>query len=158
MSTRQRVLIVALIVSMTVNLLLVGGIVGKLVWGGPPPRPVPEHVGWIVRRLDDDRRQELRDDVIAHIRSSRSMRQSMRDAQKHFEATITAEDFDPERVRDALAALREAHTAWQTASHEQMVTVLSRLSPEERKRVATYLERRDRRSDRPGDGGRHDGQ
>lgn len=155
MNRRQRVLIVALIVSVTVNLLLVGGIVGRLVRGGPPPRPVPEHVGWIVRRLDDDRRQELREDVIAHIRSSRSMRQSMRDAQKHFEASITTENFEPERVRAALAELREAHNTWQEATHEQMVTVLAKLSPEERKRVATFLERRERRDDHRG--GREEG-
>jgi len=149
MTGKQRAVAIVLVISVAINLLLIGGIIGRVMsGGGPSARVVPDHVGWIVRSLDDERRRELRRDLIRHVRSARPLRQAMRDAQYAFERSVLADDFDAEKVRAALADLRRAHEQWQAASHEQMIDILARLTTEERQRIVELLPRS---PGRPGD-------
>lgn len=152
MSRSQRILTILLVCSLAVNLLLIGGIVGRFAFDKRPTRPLPDHAGWIIRQLDEDRRQELRDELAPDFRSMRDLRRSLRKSQADFEAAITAGDFDRERTARALAELRQSQLAWQSASHDQMVELLSRLTPEERARAAAFLNRAGgRRFERHGD-------
>lgn len=156
MSRGQRWIVGLLVCSLGINLLLVGGIIGRMMSGGPPPRPMPGHVGWIVRQLDDDRRQEVREDMMSHFRTTRPLRRDIGEAQRAFEAAVAADEFDRARTLEALARLREAQQTWQRSTHEQMVMLLERLDAEERARVAGYLARPSRRM-RPGPPPHEDG-
>ncbi len=153
MSGRQRLLTILLVCSLAVNLLLVGGIAGRMLFGGPPPRPMPEQIGWIARQLDDDRRQEVRQELMTHFRNTRPLRREVGSAQREFEAAVSAVEFDPQRAAQALERLRNSQQAWQASSHEQMVQLLARLTPEERTRVTRFLSRH--HSPRDGRNGKH---
>jgi uncharacterized membrane protein len=146
---RSRLINIILVCSLATNLLLVGGIVGHLA-NRPPPRPLPDHLGWMFRNLDDARRHELRDEFEAHARKMRPLRREMRGAQRDFERAVLTDEFDPDSVREALARLRESSADFQAAMHGQMVNVLARLDENERKQLLQFLGRRDRG---PGRGG-----
>jgi len=156
MSGRQRLLIILLVCSLAINLLLVGGIVGRMM-AGPPPRPLPDHLGGIVRLLDEERRAELREGLVQHWRNARPIRQEMRAAQRDVAAAIGAREFDPDSARRALDNLRAASLEYQQASHAKLVNVLSRLTPEERERVVQFLNRQERDLHPRRDGGPRNG-
>lgn len=151
---RRRLVNIVLVCSLAINLLLVGGLIGHWLRGGGPPRPIPDHLGWIIRHLDDDTRRALRPKLQSHIREAWPLRREMRDAQREFQRALTAEEFDETRLEAALTRLRSASLAWQEAMHEEMIIILKNLAPEDRQRVVSFLERHDarRRRDRPGDG------
>ncbi len=139
----RRWLIVGLFISLAFNLLLVGGIIGRFM-AGPPARPMPEHIGWVVRLLDEERRQELRSTLINHVRETGPLRRDMRQAQHDFETSLLAPDYDEQQTREALARLRINSLTWQESSHEQLVELLGQLDSDERRKVAEFLNRRSR--------------
>lgn len=145
----SRLVNIILVFSLALNLLLVGGLIGHWLRGGPP-RPIPDHLGWIIRHLDDDTRRALRPKLESHIREARPLRREMRDAQREFQQALTTEQFDESRLEAALARLRAASGAWQEAMHDEMIIILKNLPPEERRRVVSFLERHDARRRRSG--------
>lgn len=153
---RSRLVTITLVCSLAINLLLVGAIIGRVI-SGPPPRPLPDHLGWIFRSLDEDKRRELRSEFEKHARAALPMRREIRNAQRAFEAAVASPDFSEDEVRAALAKLRDTSGTYQERAHEEMVRVLGRLTAEERQRVVEFLQRRDherREFRRSGDGNR----
>ena len=138
---RRRLLIISLVCSLAINLLLVGGIIGRLAFGPPPP-PMPMHLGWLVRSLDKDTREKLRPELLEHARKVRPLRHEMRNAQEQFEAAMASPTLDEKRLDASLTQLRDASDAYQQSMHEEMVSILKRMNPEERKRVVEFLQHR----------------
>ena len=87
---------------------------------------------------------------MTHFRSTRPLRREIGSAQRDFEAIVAAEAFDADRAAEALEQLRISQQAWQASSHEQMIQLLSRLTPEERARVGRFLSRHHARDARVG--------
>ncbi len=149
MSSRQgRTLIIALICSVAVNLLVVGGIVGHFV-SGPGSRPFPSHLGWMVSDLDEDTRKNLRPILREYAEHARPLRREMARAQKEFEAALTKEPLDDEEVQRALEKLQQVSSANQSNLHLQMISIMRGLKPEERVRALRYMHRREPRHSRP---------
>lgn len=138
---KRRLMIITLVCSLAINLLLVGGIIGRLAFGPPPP-PMPTHLGWLVRSLDKQTREQLRPELMAHARKVRPLRREMRSAQKEFESAMLSPTLDEKRLDASLTELRNASEAYQQSMHEEMVSILKKMNPEERKRVVQFLQRR----------------
>ena len=141
-TTRSRVLMIALILSVLINLILIGGWVGRSMLASSHHRPMPDHLGWILRGLDEQERTALRPELRAHAREVFPLRREIRTAQKAFDEMAMQETVDKAALEAALTRLREASLAYQVSSHEQLVNILERLEPEDRNRVITYLNRR----------------
>lgn len=139
---RSRLLNITLVCSLAINLLLVGGIIGRIAFGPPHHRPMPNHLGWMVRTLDKDTRKALRPDLEAHARQVAPLRREMRAARQDFENLLTQPQLDRQRLENALSRLRKASDAYQQSMHEEMVVILEKMTPEERHRFVRFLNRR----------------
>ena len=138
---RSRLFNIILVCSLAINLLLVGGIIGRIVFGPPRP-PMLNHLGWVVRTLDKNTRDELRPELEAHARKMMPLRRQMRSAQKEFESVLTQPTLDENRLDAALAQLRSASDTYQQSMHEEMVVILKKMTYEERKRFVYLLHHR----------------
>lgn len=141
-TTRSRVLMIALIFSVIINLVLIGGWIGRTVLASSHHRPMPDHLGWILRGLDEEERAALRPQLQEHAKKAFPLRREIRTAQKAFDEMAMQERVDKEALEAALTRLRAASEAYQVSTHEQLVNILARLEQEDRKRVITFLNRR----------------
>ncbi|XOV87114.1 MAG: periplasmic heavy metal sensor [Pseudomonadota bacterium] len=148
MSNSRRLINIVLICSLAINLLLVGGLIGRLM-AGPPARPLPDHLGWILRQLDEPAREKLRPDLKAHAARIVPLRREMRSAQRDFEAAVSGETVDADAAAEALARLRTSAMAYQESTHQKMVQILATLDSKQRNRVMRYLRDREREERRP---------
>jgi uncharacterized membrane protein len=137
-------LIGGLVVSLIVNLVLVGFVAGRMSGFGPPPGFGPDPTSGFFRLLGflpEERRAaiapELRKQMSALLPMLRKMRTDQRDV---FE-TLTAEPFDAAALEAALTDLRTNLTAAQVASHRSFVEMAKSLTPEERKSLAHAMRR-----------------
>ena len=158
MNTRW--LLIALGVSLALNLALAGFLAGRAA--GPPPflRPPPASfdptvgLGRLLRFLPEDRRSEvLRGIARRDIRRSlASVRQTQRALARH----LAQEPFDDQALAATLGRFRDQFAASQAASHAAFVAAAARLTPAERQRFVATMRQgpRGRRGDGParGDG------
>ena len=151
---KTRWLVVALVVSVAVNLALVGFLIG---FSGKPPawRPggfdATAGLGRLIRFLPEERRSEVLGPIGKDSlgREARGSFRTMRRAQHGIAEALAAEPFDPDKVDAALAAFRDQFDLSQQRSHAAFVTIMERLTPEERQRfVETMRHMRDPRRDR----------
>jgi len=138
---RRRLVNIVLVCSLAINLLLVGGIIGRVLLGPPPP-PLPDNLGWIVRNMDQDTRRALRPELEEHIRKVRPLRREMRAAQREFEDALTSPELDEDRVAAALTRLRQISGSYQQSMHEEMISIFKKMDTADRKRVARFLRQR----------------
>ena len=166
---KTRWLVIALVVSVVVNLALAGFLIG--VSGKPPAwRPggfdAAAGLGRLIRFLPGERRSELlgrigEDSLGREVRGSF---RTIRRAQHGIAEALAAEPFDPDELDAALAAFRDQFDLSQQRSHAAFVKITQMLTPEERQRfVETMRHMRDpgrnrgrrpegrRRDDRPRD-------
>lgn len=134
-------LIGALVVSVVVNLLLAGFIVGRMSGdsgfrGGFGAAPIMPQLKF----LEEDRRRE----VTRNLQTRRELRPILRElhrSQKDIRAAFVAEPFDEEALSEALAEFRERLEESQALSHRKLVAVVARLTPDERRRMTKALDR-----------------
>lgn len=138
---RSRLFNIILVCSLAINLLLVGGIIGRVAFGPPRP-PMLDHLGWMVRNLDKRTRRALRPELETHARTVMPLRREMRAAQRQFESALTQPTLDEKQLDAALERLRAASDAYQQSMHEEMVVILRKMSPDERKRFVHFLRHR----------------
>jgi len=138
---KSRLFNIVLVCSMAINLLLVGGIIGRFAFGPPPPA-MPNHLGWIVRTLDKNTRNALRPQLKAHARMVLPLRREIRASQREFEQVLSQPQLDEKKLDAALARLRSASDAYQESMHDEMVVILKKMTFEERQRFVSFLRRR----------------
>ncbi len=135
-------LIGALTVSVVVNLLLAGFVVGRMSGdfgfrGGIGAAPkMPQ-----LRFLQEERRREVTQGLETR-KALRPILRELRRSQGNIRAAFAAEPFDQEALSDALAEFRRRLEESQALSHGKLVAVAARLTPDERRRLATTLDRR----------------
>lgn len=144
----RRALTWGLIASVTLNVLVVGAVVGALLtqsgrpdrsggrdFGGPP------EVRTIARGLDGESRRALfrglREDAVL-----REGRQRLRANRGEIAAALRAEPFDPAAFEAALAARRAAQADLAARGSSALAGVIASLSQEARIRLADQLSRR----------------
>nr|WP_321361364.1 periplasmic heavy metal sensor [uncultured Hyphomonas sp.] len=138
-----------LIVSLMVNMILVGLLVGFLLQASPrvpPDGPPPERISWGSR--DDGTREAMRRVFREAFKASAEERAARATVRKHLAEAVSADPYNPDAVRDAFRELRAADDAVNEATHEAMVTLFATMSLEERQHMARILMRGpgDRRS------------
>ena len=131
--TNRTWLIVVLVVSLGLNFLFIGAVIGRVMMGGPP------HFSWLMQDLDDDTRRTVHQTMRQHRQQSESARRSLRAAQRDLHEKIRAEEFDKEGVSQALGKVRHASNALQEIMHNQMIETLAVLAPRDRAGVYRML-------------------
>ena len=136
-------LVIGLVVSLTLNLALVGFLIGRASGPSPWHRGAFDPVAGLPRLMNflpKERRRELierqpRRDVREALRA-------MRRAQHAMDAALGAEPFDPAALAEALARYREHFAAAQERSHAGFAALAADLTPQERQRLLENLRRR----------------
>lgn len=151
---RRRLLLLALFLSVAVNLFFIGGVGYRMVQMSErrEARPLPPNLGWIVRDLSDNRREQLSDELRASAAQILPLRRAVFASQRRVNELMAAADFDAAALQQAFAELREASNRYQQATQEQTVIILAELTPEERQSARDFVRRRGTRdgSDGPG--------
>ena len=140
----NRWLIGGLVVSLMMNLLLVGIIIGRVSSFGPAPGMGPDPTAGFFRVLgflSDERRAEITPNLHHQMGDLMPVLHQMRNNQRHVFETLTANPFDPAALEQALAELRTNLTAAQVASHRSFVEMAKSLTPDEREELARAMRR-----------------
>ena len=138
---KSRLLVIGLAVSLVLNLALIGFLVGAA--GQPPPwrsSGFDATAGFsrLVRFLPEERRAAVNgDDLRREIRQSL---RTMRRAQHSIEEALAAEPFDPDRLAAALEDFRAQFTTNQQRSHAGLVSIMERLTPDERRKFVESIQ------------------
>lgn len=135
---------ITLIVSLALNLLIIGAIVGALLGRGKPgddPRAARDLAAApFVMALERGERREL----LARMREqSEPMRENRAMLRARFEALLTAlrdEIFDRDRIEELLSGQREVATARQQIGEVVLLDHLEMLSLEDRRAYASRLD------------------
>ncbi len=137
--SRRTTLIGALVVSVALNLLIAGVLIGRFS-SRHPPTPPPG--AWAAGELSAETRSRVREHMARQMESVRPMRRELRDAQDGIRAAVLAEPYDPEALKAALARLRSVTSRYQQLLHEGLAEIAAELPVEERGAlVRTALER-----------------
>lgn len=140
---KNRTITFVLVFSLALNLLFIGGLIGRSVFGGPP-KHLPNHMGWMLRNLSDEKREALRPQLKERAGSLRIVRQEMRQARQRLSAAIREEPLDERALKLALKDLRSASNKFQVVTHENMSTILKEMSLEDREKALKFLSRREK--------------
>jgi uncharacterized membrane protein len=130
-----------LIFSLAVNLVFIGVVVGRHLFGKPDGRA---HFEWMMQEVSPETRDKLRSSMREHMQKSRPARKALRLAQQQLHSAIIAGNYVQEDVVAGLAEVRRASVALQESMHKQMVSNLEHLEPEERGHVLRSMMRRGR--------------
>lgn len=125
---KQTLLIVALLLSVSANLLIAGIFLGRL--GGPPSSAPP--MAWAASKLQPELGQKVRRRMRAQAGEVRPLRQSIARAMAEVRKTASAEPFEAKALDRALAQWRSATSDYQAFIHENLVEVSADLPREQR--------------------------
>ncbi len=147
---KRNLLILILMLSVGINILLLGGIAVRISHAPDfsEARPLPPNIGWIVRDLSDERRTELLEIMRPLGEQVRPLRRAVFEAQRTVNELMAAEDFDEAALSDALSVLREATEAYASLTHQQTTLLLGELTEQERQTAMEFVERRGPRDGR----------
>ncbi len=134
------------LLSIALNIGLVGYLVGKHSMAGhsPGPRMAPPTAGMgrFLHELEPTRRDELRPLIRAHGKSLRSGSRALRQAHRQLVAAIKAENFDPAATTAALEQIATVSGQRNPESTASFVALVRELSTAERQLLAASLSRR----------------
>jgi len=134
-------LIALLIISMGINLLIVGIFVGRQ---GFAHRPDRGHFDWMAKDLNTAKREVVRNTMRAHMRESAPLRKELRFAQRELREAVSAEMYDEKVVASAFAKVRAASEKFQATMHGGMMKTFSGLDRKDRLKVYRMLSMRER--------------
>lgn len=133
-----------LIVSVAVNLALIGFVAGKLTMPGPAPATLDPSIALfrVLRELPEGRQEELRPVIRKRFRGLRRDIRDMRAAQRRINEVLVSEPFDAQALDSALDAFRSALLASQRDNHAMLVRVADGMTAEERALLRDSMTRR----------------
>ena len=152
MISRSRMKTIVLVISLALNLLVIGGITTRIMT--KEARPIPPNLVWIMDNLSEDTRAELFPQLEEFWDSSRPLRRAIFRAQRKVNELMVEEPMDRAAIAAAFEELRQASHAYQKLSHDQTIEVFELLTPPQRVAALRFLEdrrdpdRRDRERDR----------
>lgn len=126
--SKRHLLVLALLLSVSVNLLVAGVLIGRV--GRTPHAPPP--MDWAGRELDAQTRDLVRSRLREQQAAFRPLRREMVHATGAVRAAISATDYDPEVLAAALAQLRDVTGRYQKLAHDNLVNVSAELPREQR--------------------------
>lgn len=156
---QSRRLRIALAISVGLNLLVAGLVIGAAFQGGPNRDQMSRDLGFgpFSEALDLDQRRALRDNLMQKSPEIRGAMQQRRADLTQLLAALRAEPFDAIAMQNALETMRNRLTGQLTLGQNALAEVLIAMPTEERLKFADRLERgqrrdgKDRNGDRNGD-------
>lgn len=145
---KQRWIIAVLAVSLSINLLFAGAVLGRWLKRNTD-HPAP--MAWATKTLDAGTRERLRPLLQQNREEARQLRRRLRTAADDVRSAIRSEPFDEQALSDALTRLREVSADYQQTVHTVALQALQELSVQERVRFGAMLLR-----PAPPEGPRHD--
>ena len=147
-----------LIVSLMVNALLIGLIIGgglgQRKTGASPSIPGDERA--LIRGIDEavpsDQRQTVRRAFRRAFEDSRRERRAVRDVRRKLGSLLSADSYDAAEVQSAFQELRDAESAMKKRMHDVLAEQFGALSEEQRRAIVQDLNRRGARRGPPGGG------
>jgi uncharacterized membrane protein len=125
-----------LFISLALNLVIIGAVIGVVISGARLHRAAPP--GWaagpraFMGALPDERSRAVRARLEAAWGDSKAERDAARDARAALLNVISQDKFDEAAVRAALAKMREADDALTAKNQDAVIGVLKDLPPRER--------------------------
>ncbi|CAA2140566.1 periplasmic heavy metal sensor [Hyphomicrobium sp. ghe19] len=140
---RPRYLYPAFIASLALNLLFIG-LFAAAAWHHHEESSKPFEPGLMgfVRELPESRQTAVRNEITGAREGMKDLRATVRKSWADANALLTAEPFDKAKFSEALAKLREEENLYKTAINNAMVETAASLSPEERKILQSWREKR----------------
>lgn len=131
----------ALFVSLALNVLLIGAIVGWRLESMSAREPEPPARGAFMASLSPDERAELRRMLRAAFFQTRNERIAARRERAAVMDLATAETYDAAAVREALRRMRAADAVLLARVDDAVVAALADLPPEQRRAAVEALAR-----------------
>ena len=147
----SRWVIVSLLLSVALNLLLLGVFIGSSVYKKPIIKPLPTHLGWMIQHLDSASLNSLRPQIEAHSRRVAPIRQEMRRQQKEFNRLLLQPNPNNKALAQTLSQLRDHSDEYQQEMHSMILKLIPKLSEDQRLKVISMLRRPPKGSLREGD-------
>jgi uncharacterized membrane protein len=141
-SRRSRLVYPALIVSLALNLLFIGGLAAA-AWHYNA-RHTRGEFGLLAfaRQLPVEHQEAFRKQVLDARVSLKDEREAVRSAWLEINSLLTAEPFDKEKLKAALANLREAENQFRTGLNNSFAEIAASVTPEERKLLQAWRDKR----------------
>lgn len=140
---RSKGLPLALLLSLIINIGLLGFLAGRWSNAQATPHMPPPSIGMgrFLRGLEDPRRDELKPYLSAHFDSLRPSIRASRKAHRAVRVAIAAEPFAPEVLEQALFTLNSNRDVGAVEQASTLTKLVEQLSSDERAKLATSLKR-----------------
>jgi uncharacterized membrane protein len=139
-----RTLRLALIVSLALNVLIVGAVAGTLLW--------PRHHHWkgqayhglagFARTLPSERAEAIDQQIERNRAALAPLRKAERETRNSARQLLLADPFDAEKFKAALAVAAEADAKEKSTRLSLFAEMAATLTPEERRQLHTWFEKR----------------
>ena len=126
-------LIVVLVLSIGINLLVAGIVIGRMLQG---PSPM---LTWMTEGVSEKTRSRIANSLREHFIETSEIRRQMRDLRAQLSQSVVADEYDEEMVTVMLGELRTLSARLQNESHRQITENLRELTPEERRQSFRLL-------------------
>ncbi len=126
---KQSLVLLALIVSVSVNLLIAGVVIGR-AGSKRPPEPPP--AAWAAETLESSTRQMVRRRMAAQTQAVQPLREEMRAAHQDIRRAVSAEPYDPAAMAEALRRLRDVKSRYEALIHENFAELSADLPKHQR--------------------------
>jgi uncharacterized membrane protein len=146
--TSSRKLRLALMASLALNVLIIGAVAGTLClsrFGPGPGHWGPKGSGLLfhfAHTLPRERSDMIRQRLADSKPNMETLRKGIRDARLGVRAALTAEPFDQAKLNAALEGIVQAEVNEQRAKVAVFGDTVSQLTPEERRQLHDWLEKR----------------
>jgi len=137
---RSRFLYPVLVASLAVNLLFIGGFLAAF-WHHHHDGREPGLLDF-VKELPAARQDAVRQEIATARASMKDLRETLRKSWADANSLLTAEPFDKEKFKAALAQLADAETRYKAAIYNALADTAEKLDPDERKLLQSWRERR----------------
>lgn len=133
-----------LLVSLAVNLFLLGMVVSRLLWSGPEQQQVSEPVNlqWLTGDVGAGQRQALLPELQDMNQALRPARLALIREQRNVSRELMADELDRDALARALTALRQSNETYQRVMHTELVEVLAKMPAEQLRRVMQFMTER----------------
>ncbi|MES3030040.1 MAG: periplasmic heavy metal sensor [Pseudomonadota bacterium] len=141
----RKTLLIVLVVSLAVNLFLVGGVIGGLVVGQrlrpdrPPMTRMNQPVWAAAQVLGPEQARAYRTMLRGEGMEARTVMRQTREARAQAWRTLGAEPFEPATTKQRLAEIRDREAATRGEIDGRIVDFAGGLTPTERRKLATAL-------------------
>lgn len=151
--TPGRALRIALIVSLALNVLIIGGVATALVLSRHHGWKGHKHFGLLAfaRTLPAERSEMIRKKVADEEATLSALRKAVREARVAARSLLTEEPFDAEKFKAALDRIADADVAAKRARMALLAAAAADMTPEERRQLHDWFAKRRARRGRDDD-------